>query len=301
MAVKKSKSKSAHESGRPARRSDGRMDLRDDASAKVVFPHLALVKAPSGAFTPPPLEGPVRVATYNVHRWSGVNGRTPDPARAGFVISEIGADVIALQEVLRPFSGPCPLEALAEALGLHVVFAVTRRHKRGQLGNAILSRWPIASVSMFDLSYTRMEKRLALSTLFEYDGGTLGVVATHLALSDRTRARQVNFLLEHPSLRSGPVVLLGDMNAWRNCKATRALEDALDSHHNQRWPASFPAPRPVLALDRMYSHGVDLTRVEAFTSPAARRASDHLPVVATLDLPKRAEPATIDQIPATTG
>src|SRR5204863_409217 len=73
-----------------------------------------------------PLSGEITVATYNVHRWTGLNGRSrPDPARAGFVISELGADLISLQEVLRPDRGDDPLEALAEALGLHVVFAAS--------------------------------------------------------------------------------------------------------------------------------------------------------------------------------
>ena len=59
----------------------------------------------------------IKVATYNVHRWTGLNGRrAPDPARAGFVISELNADVIALQEVLRPTDEPCPLVAIADAL-----------------------------------------------------------------------------------------------------------------------------------------------------------------------------------------
>jgi endonuclease/exonuclease/phosphatase family metal-dependent hydrolase len=221
------------------------------------------------------------VATYNVHRWTGINGRMrPEPARAGFVIAELEADVIALQEVLRPFGGEDPLEALADALGLHVAFAATRVHKRGELGNAILSRTPIAGVSMMDLTFSRLEQRVAVAAQFECEGGTVDVVATHLALGDRTRHRQVRSLLDHPKLRDRPTLLLGDMNAWRRCPATRALEDELDSHHNRAWPASFPAARPVLALDRIYTRSVEVLDIGAHSSRAARRASDHLPIVA---------------------
>ena len=196
------------------------------------------------------------MATYNVHRWTGLNGRgAPDPARAGFVISELRADVIALQEVLRPLRGDDPLEAIADALGLHVAFAATRVHKRGELGNAILSRWPIAGVSVLDLSFSRMERRLAMAAQFRFEGGLLDVLATHLALGDRTRQRQVRSLLDHPQFHDGPTMLLGDMNAWRRCKATRTLDREL--HHNLDWPPSFPSTRPVLALDRVYSRGVE--------------------------------------------
>jgi endonuclease/exonuclease/phosphatase family metal-dependent hydrolase len=235
----------------------------------------------------------ITVATYNVHRWTGFSGRAaPDPARAGFVISELGADVMALQEVLRPFDVEDPLVQLADALGLHLAFAVTRIHRRGELGNAILSRWPIAGVSILDLSYSRMERRVAVVAAFdglsEVPGEGLNVVATHLGLVDRTRERQVASLLRQSQLRAGASVLLGDMNAWRKCKATRALEDGLDEqHHNQNWPASFPAARPMLALDRIYTRGAKILDLRSHDSPAARRASDHLPVVARIELPPR--------------
>jgi endonuclease/exonuclease/phosphatase family metal-dependent hydrolase len=228
----------------------------------------------------------IAVATYNVHRWTGLNGRTrPDPARASFVISELDADVIALQEVLRPLRGDDPLESLADRLGLHVAFAATRVHKRGELGNAILSRWPIAGVTMLDLSYSRMERRVAVAAQFQFNTGVLDVVSTHLALGDRTRHRQVLSLLDHPRFQSGPTLLLGDMNSWRRCKATRALDEELHAHHNLEWPASFPSARPVLALDRVYARGVQVTELSAHASRAARRASDHLPIVARVALP----------------
>jgi endonuclease/exonuclease/phosphatase family metal-dependent hydrolase len=246
-------------------------------------PHLGLVRAPSSPSESGLMRKRIFVATYNVHRWTGINGRgAPDPARAGFVISELRADVIALQEVLRPHRGEDPLEAIADALGLHVAFACTRVHKRGELGNAILSRWPISGVSVLDLSFSRMERRLAMAAQFAYDGGVLDVVATHLALSDRTRNLQVRSLLDHPRFADTPTLIVGDMNARRQCKATRALDDEL--HNNMRWPPSFPAARPVLALDRIYSRGVEILAVEAHRSGAARSASDHLPVVAEIQL-----------------
>jgi len=252
-------------------------------------PHLALLRAPRRPSPPIPLAGEIRVATYNVHRWTGINGRSrPDPARAGFVISELNADLISLQEVLRPDRGDDPLEALAEALGLHVTFAATRVHKRGQIGNAILSRWPIAGVTMLDLSYNALEKRVAIVAQLNTVDAELDVVSTHLALADRTRRRQVKSLLDHPRLTETPTLLMGDMNAWRQCQATRDLDEALQSEHNNcEWPASFPAASPVLALDRIYARGLHLIEIEAHDSRAARRASDHLPVVARVKLAVR--------------
>lgn len=248
------------------------------------IPRLKLVPAEPSSGSDK-LDREVTVATYNVHRWTGANGRSAsDPARAGFVISELDADIIALQEVLRPHNEEDPLEAICAALGLHFAFAITREHKRGQQGNAILSRYPIVGCTVLDISHSRIEKRGVLAAQFADSNRSLSVVATHLSLVDRTRQRQVTSLLRHPQMTSGPAVLLGDMNAWRECKATRRLDDELERHHNLDWPPSFPARRPVLALDRIYTRDVDIIDVYNHDTPASRRASDHIPVMARIRL-----------------
>ncbi len=249
-------------------------------------PYLALVRAPSVA-TEGPQEEEFTVATYNVHRWAGLTGGARfEPERATSVIAELGVDVMGLQEVLRPFSSADPLVRIADELQLHVAFVVTRVHRYGELGNAILSRWPITSLLTLDLSFGRLERRSAIATEFRGEKGSVTVVATHLALVDRSRDRQVRLLLEHSRIQ-GSVVLLGDLNAWRRCKATRALERELPAEHqNLAWPASFTAARPLLALDRIYARGAKVLEIRSHSSPSASRASDHLPVVARISLPQ---------------
>ena len=263
--------------------------------ARMLEPHLCFVISPRRPIPQIIMSDFVRVATYNVHRWQGVNGRAkPDVARAGFVISELDADVIALQEVLRPFEfeGDDPLGLLCEELDLHLAFAVTRRHRRGQLGNAILSRFPITAISVIDISHSRIERRGALAAHVGHSGAGLGIVATHLSLVDRTRQRQVQTLLEHPQMNSGPSILMGDMNAWRNCKGSKQLEQNLNIHHNINWPSSFPSGRPMLALDRIYTRGAAVVDVRHHDTPAARKASDHLPVVAEVVVEKAGSEAS---------
>jgi endonuclease/exonuclease/phosphatase family metal-dependent hydrolase len=250
-------------------------------------PYLAMVWAPAPP-TPMDSVGPdFSVATYNVHRWAGVAGRNRfDPERAVSVIKELHTDMIALQEVLRPFSTADPLRDLAEALHMHVAFVATRVHKRGELGNAILSRSPITSIFSLDLTVGRMERRSAIATEVYAEPHNLSIVATHLGLGDGSRHRQVQSLLEHPRLQ-GSVILLGDLNAWRKCRATLALDRALPAeHHNLAWPPSFPSARPLLALDRIYARGAKVMEVRTHATPAARRASDHLPVIARMELPE---------------
>ena len=254
-------------------------------------PYLALTRAQENGHDEPGPGRIFRVATYNVHRWAGVRGgRAWAPEKASAVIAELDAGVIALQEVLRPFDGSAPLEALAERFGFHLAFVCTRMHQRGELGNAILSRWPIAAACAVDLTFGRLEQRAAIAAQFRTSEAAsaeervVSIAATHLALVDRTRKRQVQALLEHPQLQ-GSAILLGDMNAWRRGPATRQLDEAFTTrHHNRDWPPSFPSMRPVLALDRAYARNARILSLRAHNSPAARRGSDHLPVIATVAL-----------------
>lgn len=250
-------------------------------------PYLAALTSPPGAAEPPSLGPKLRVATYNVHRWAGVRGgKKYDPDRVLAVLDELDADVIAMQEVLRPFENGDPLREASRMLGFHLAFVVTRIHKRGELGNAILSRWPFANAEAIDLSFNRLERRAALAVrLTDADGDPrLSIAATHLAIVDRTRTRQVEALLRHPHFDDGPSVLLGDMNAWRRNPASRNLQDFSERHHNREWPASYPSPRPVLALDRAYARGAQLIDLYAHETAASRQASDHLPIVGTVVL-----------------
>ena len=256
-------------------------------SSSPIAPYLAELLSARGSAPPSPLGPRLTVATYNVHRWAGVRGgKAYRPERAIDVLGELDSDIIALQEVLRPYEAEDPLQLAAECLGYHLAFVVTRLHKRGELGNAVLSRWPLSGAHAIDLTFGRLERRAALAVrVVGSDASALTIAATHLALVDRTRARQVRALLDHEHLASGPAVLLGDMNAWRRTSASRTLDDAFTGrHHNANWPPSYPSVRPVLALDRLYARGARVLALTAHESPAARKGSDHLPVVAQLEL-----------------
>ncbi|MEM6326946.1 MAG: endonuclease/exonuclease/phosphatase family protein [Bacteroidota bacterium] len=248
-------------------------------------PYLADLAASPEAPPPGLLRRGFQIATYNVHRWAGVRGgRQYAPERVGAVLDEIGADVVALQEVLRPTGGDDPLREIARGLGMHLAFVVTRMHKRGELGNAVLSRWPLAGAEAIDLTFSRIERRAALAVRLSDEETPVRIVSTHLAIVDRIRTRQVQALLQHPHLGGGPTVLLGDMNAWRKTPASRGLDAYAERHHNARWPASWPSVRPVLALDRVYASGARVTGLHAHETAASRQASDHLPIVGMVEV-----------------
>ncbi len=69
------------------------------------------------------MSGTIRIATYNVHKCRGLDGRV-HPARVADVLGKLGADVIALQEVLRiPDGKPEEDQAqfIADRLGGYLV------------------------------------------------------------------------------------------------------------------------------------------------------------------------------------
>ena len=50
------------------------------------------------------------------------------------------------------------------------------------------------------------------------------------------------------------------------------------------WPPTFPAARPLLALDRIYAQNARMESIKTHDSNEAKRASDHLPIVASVKL-----------------
>ena len=78
-------------------------------------------------------------------------------------------------------------------------------------------------------------------------------------------------------------VVLGDFNEWRPIAVSlRPLRDVLGPTPA---PKSYPAHRALLRLDRVWVRPRErLLQVEAHRTAAARLASDHLPVLAKIDL-----------------
>ena len=227
----------------------------------------------------------IRVASYNVHAGVGSDGNF-SPERIAQVITELGADVVGLQEVHSGDGSFSMLETLARATGMHSIAGPTHsRPSHGDYGNALLTRHPVISVRQLDLAVWGREPRGALDVLIDC-GYPLRVLATHLGLRPWERREQVAKLLQalaEDEGEKGPAttVLLGDINEWFLWgRPLRWLH-----RHFRSLPArrTFPAAWPVLALDRIWVKPFGLVRrVQAHRSPAARLASDHLPLIADI-------------------
>lgn len=227
----------------------------------------------------------IRIATYNVHSGVGVDRRFR-PERILAVIAEIEADIVAMQEVLSPVAGFDVHEHLRDATGFHLATMATMQLAGGTFGNAVLSRWPIVDVVEHSLSVGTREPRGALDVTLRRGQRTLRVISTHLGLSATERSQQTERLLD--IVRAGPDVptfLAGDFNVTSaRGRALRACHQHFGHSHALR---TFPSIAPVLPLDRIFVMPCSaLLDVAAHRSRRARVASDHLPLVATLELPE---------------
>jgi endonuclease/exonuclease/phosphatase family metal-dependent hydrolase len=232
-----------------------------------------------------PPRGPLTVATWNVHGGVGRDRRYA-PARIADVVLETGADVIALQEVGSRDTNEILLDALVRGTGFHAVDGWTCKRRGCDFGNVVLSRFPVQETHRLDLTVEGREPRGALDVVVNAPQGALRVIGTHLGLLPGERRMQVKRLLRQLEReRSLPTVLTGDVNEWylwgrplrwlhRHFKATPA-------------PATFPAWRPVLALDRLWTEPHTLLAgLRVHRSMLAKNASDHLPLVAELAMPQ---------------
>ncbi|HWK44315.1 MAG TPA: endonuclease/exonuclease/phosphatase family protein [Stellaceae bacterium] len=225
------------------------------------------------------------IASYNIHSCIGRDG-VMAPQRIVAVIRELDADVVALQEVeAQHRQGALDQWVfLARELGYFCTPGISLRTQRRNYGNALLSRWPAEMVRLHDLSVDRREPRGAIDIDFRVEvGRSLRVISTHLGLRRAERRLQIAAIRKILAAKSDDdaALLLGDLNEWRpgsaNLRALRPL------FHPSPAPPTFPANRPLFALDRILAAGTVRVRdIAAHRSDLARIASDHLPIRATV-------------------
>ena len=229
----------------------------------------------------------LKVATYNIHKCIGLD-RKRDPARILAVLNEIDADIITLQEADRRFGlrESCLPAAMieAETPWLHVPFNI-RPGGIGWHGNAILVRRGTDLKNAHPMDLPMLEPRGAVEAELIINGRHIRVIGVHLDLSGLWRRRQIKSMLAHidAAPRHLPTIMMGDFNQWSDRGALS--EFAFHHHRILKTPKSFHTSRPVAQLDRIIvSHDIDVVDCGAHVSPLSQKASDHLPIWATLSV-----------------
>lgn len=230
-----------------------------------------------------------RIATYNIHKCKGMDLRV-NPQRITDVLSEIDADIIALQEVLsieKHSREENQAHFIAENLGHEFRIGENRRLRGGSYGNVVLTRFPIVKTHNFDLSVPGREPRGCLHTDIELDSHKfLHVYNIHLGTSFFERRHQGQKLLNAEILNRhhfAPRVLLGDFNEWTHGVTSKLLKAhfrGTDLRGFLGRRRTYPGVMPFLHLDHVYyDHHLEVVNAFVHRSRLALVASDHLPIV----------------------
>ncbi len=241
----------------------------------------------------------LRVLTWNVHKCIGGLDRRYDPERVRAVIAHYAPDLVLLQEVdhMAPRSRrDRQVDLLGDLLELRhrTWFPNVRVRGGGEYGNAILSRYPMTESCNIDLTVGPKKRRSVLHARYRVRLGagdgklhtrTVHVYNMHLGLSGVERKMQLRrFLASHPFVgldHRTPIVVAGDLNDVWGTLGRKLLTPA--GFRCMSPLRTFPAYAPVRALDGMYVRGnVTIDHVQAARIELARRASDHLPLIADL-------------------
>jgi len=220
-----------------------------------------------------------RVATYNVHDCIG-RDHVYAPERIADLVSELRADIVALQEITLDHAGDV-LSCLEGITQLQVVDGTLFDRGVGRYGNVLLTRYPVIEHHVRDLSIAGRESRGLVDASLQIDDRAWRVLATHLGLSQRERRDQIARMSRLLPDDSRPTVVMGDFNVRLGAGAFAPLTEL---GFKQERIGSFPTWfLPLLPLDRiLVRNPASIQRCWTCESSLARNASDHFPVLADL-------------------
>lgn len=244
----------------------------------------------------------LRILSYNIHKCIGGLDRRYEPERVSETIAHYQPDLVLLQEVdaeAKRSQLHRQVDVLGELLGMRhrTWFSNVSVRGGGAYGNAILSRFPLTESANIDLTIPPKKKRSVLHgryrvTLTKPGRGrhtrTLHVYNMHLGLSGIERKLQLRkFLDSHPFTglhHQTPIIVAGDLNDVYGSLGPKMFLPA-GFRGPGRAIATFPAYAPVRALDGVYVRGsLQLLEVQRAQIAVAKKASDHLPLIADIEI-----------------
>jgi endonuclease/exonuclease/phosphatase family metal-dependent hydrolase len=240
----------------------------------------------------------LRLMTYNVHRCLGTDGILSLNRIAEVIAAQV-PDVVALQEldVSHARSGGVDQPThLARLLGMQHHFSATIRHGLACYGIALLTRGTIGLYREAPLPTAArrrpLERRAAMWATIEISGAKIHVINTHLGLDRRERELQVAALMGSEWLDARPdelpLILCGDFNfsplSRLYARLTGRLKDAQTAVRSWRPRRTYPSRFPLLRIDHVFvSNELRVQAVDVPRDPMTRRASDHRPLVVSLE------------------
>jgi endonuclease/exonuclease/phosphatase family metal-dependent hydrolase len=219
----------------------------------------------------------LRVLSYNVH------GLRDDRAALIALIRDLAPDVLVVQEAPRRFLWRHKCAALANDTGM-----VVGAGGLPALGNLLLVSMRVRVHETWCMRYPLTPGRHLRGAAFlrgSVRGGGFTVSGSHLATDPAERPAQAALWKEALDRVEGPVIAAADLNEGPGGGAWRTVEDGLVSSA-AAGHFTYPATLPARLIDGLFvTPDITIDRYEVVESDLARRASDHLPVLADLSLP----------------
>ena len=233
-------------------------------------------------------EGAIRVAVYNTHWCTGIDG-VLSPQRIAEVLKSLNADVIALNEIDRNYDPRSnyedQLQIIADALEMNYQFQKTTwksaipasGNKPREFGHAILSKQPIEFLNarIFD-AYSRHYHGL-LEAKIVVKGKPILFYVTHLDTDFSSLQSQSVQLKQWMAEREGTKILMGDLNAVPDNPSIRHIKNGMvDAFEKQPDAFTFKSNNPTIRIDYiMGSEDIEFVN----SSVIKTLASDHFPIV----------------------
>lgn len=248
----------------------------------------------------------LRVATYNIGK-NEVADDVSDFSALNAAIKKIDADIIAVAEIDNKTARSKKIDQLktiAESNGLHYAFGKALDFDGGEYGLGILSKHEIAHYQVINLPSGDAEQRIVLLAQVSCPGFDSPVImmVTHLDWQkDPTiRVMQARHILDvsigdvasdFKDIASSVKILAGDFNSTRNEQPVKELEFFWNIVNSEGTDLrSWPAVNPAIDIDHIFTFKGQKWNVKKLNVPHDDQsfiwsaASDHLPVIADLEL-----------------
>ena len=207
------------------------------------------------------------------------------------LIREEKLDVCALNEVRNEENTPVQCNqarVIGETLGYHYHFAKAIDFRGGAYGNAIVSRYPIASVRTYPIAIPKedrvgkyyYEDRVLLAADIDVDGELLTVLVCHFGLAPIEQELAVETAYRALSDTQHPAVFLGDFNVTPSSAIYAAITERFTDAADSADPYfTFPSHAPSRKIDYIFT-GNGAAAEDFAVCPAVR--SDHRAVRAEI-------------------